>query len=142
MTINQAGLNLLKSSEGCKLTSYQDVGGVWTIGYGHTGDDVTPDQTITQDEADALLVQDLQKFETGVTNLLKVQVNSNQFSALVVFSYNVGLEDLRTSLLLRCVNTLHFDDAAPQFLRFNHDNGKVIAGLTTRREKERDLFVS
>jgi lysozyme len=142
MTINQAGLSLLKSCEGCKLEAYQDSVGVWTIGYGHTGDDVTPDLVITQDEADALLLQDLAKFENGVTDLVKVQLNSNQFSALVVFSYNVGIGNLKSSLLLRCINSLHYSDAAPQFLRWNKAGGVVVAGLTTRREKERDLFIS
>ena len=142
MTINQAGLSLLKSCEGCRLEAYQDCVGRWTIGYGHTGDDVTPDLVITQDEADALLLQDLQKFEDGVTDLVKVQLNSNQFSALVVFSYNVGLGNLKSSLLLRCINSLHYSDAAPQFLRWNKAGGVALAGLTERREKERDLFIS
>jgi lysozyme len=141
VVINAAGLQLLKSCEGCRLEAYRDIGGVLTIGYGHI-EGVFEGQTITQDEADALLLQDLKKFEDGVTALLTVQVNSNQFSALVVFSYNVGLGNLKSSLLLRCVNTLHYDDAAPQFLRWNHDHGEVVAGLTARREKERDLFVS
>lgn len=142
MQINQAGLDLLKSCENCKLEAYQDSIGVWTIGWGHTGDDVQSGLVITQEEADDLLTEDLEKFEDGVSHLLKVTVTSNQFSALVCFAYNVGLGNLKSSLLLRCINTSHYDDATPQFLRWDKAAGKVLAGLTTRREKERDLFVS
>lgn len=145
MVINQAGIDLLKSCEGCRLESYPDPGtggDPWTIGYGHCGSEVKPEKKITQEEAEDLLKQDLAKFEQGVENLLKVDVTDNQFSALVCFAYNVGLENLKISLLLRCINSYHLDDAAAQFSRWNKSNGSVMPGLTARREKERQLFLS
>lgn len=144
MTINQEGLSLLKSCEGLSLEAYPDpaTGATpFTIGYGHTGDDVSPDMVINELEAEKLLLSDVSKFEQGVASLVVVPLNPNQFSAMVCFAYNVGLDNLKMSMLLRCVNTLHWEDAAGQFIRWNKAAGKVMPGLTARREKERDLFL-
>lgn len=138
--MNEAGLNLIKSFEGCKLTSYYDSVGVITIGFGHTGSDVEEDMTITQDQADALLASDLKKFEDGVNSLVTTDISENQHAALVSFAYNLGLHSLSTSTLLKLVNEDNFDDAAPQFLRWNRAGGQVLAGLTRRREAEMELF--
>lgn len=138
--MNEAGLNLIKSFEGCKLTSYYDSVGVITIGFGHTGSDVEEDMTITQDQADALLASDLKKFEDGVNSLVTTDISENQHAALVSFAYNLGLHSLSTSTLLKLVNEDNFDDAAPQFLRWNRAGGQVLAGLTRRRETEMELF--
>ena len=145
MKINQAGLDLIKSCEGLRLEAYPDPasgGEPFTIGYGHTGPDVIKGLTIDEEQALVLLQQDLMKFEQGVSSLVIVDINQNQFSALVCFSYNVGLENLKSSLLLRCINTLHRDDAANEFLKWNKAAGKVLPGLTARREKERQLFIA
>lgn len=138
---NQSGLNLLKSFEGCKLTAYKDIGGVWTIGYGET-EGVYPGQTITQEQADEMLMNSLKEFIDGVNSLVTTPISDNQFSALVCFSYNVGLQNLKKSMLLRCVNTLHYSDAAKQFVKWDHVNGIVSDGLLRRRESERDLFLA
>ncbi len=140
MKTNDKGLNLIKNFEGCKLKSYLDTGGILTVGYGHTGPDVTSGQIITQAIADALLARDLAKFETGVSNLVTSTINENQFAAMVVFSYNVGLGNLKSSTLLKKVNASDFAGAAAEFLRWNKDNGTVLAGLTRRREAEKSLF--
>lgn len=142
MQINDAGLALLKEFEGCKLKAYKDSVGVWTIGYGHTGDEVCDGMEIDQDAADELLRQDLEDKEDGVERLVKVEVSDNQFSALVCFAYNVGLGNLRSSLLLRCLNMHNPKDAGEQFLRWNKAGGRVLDGLTRRREAERALFLS
>lgn len=143
MTINAAGLALIKEFEGCKLVAYPDPGtggDPWTIGVGHTGDDVYEGLEITQEQADALLAQDLSRFEAGVSQLVTAPIGENQFSALVAFTYNVGLGNLKSSLLLRCVNMSNHPDAAAQFLRWNRAAGKVMAGLTRRRQAESDLY--
>ena len=104
MRINSAGLALLKRFEGCSLEAYPDPGTgdePWTIGYGHTGDNIHPGTTITQEQADDLLIQDLAKFERGVEQYTLTSLNENQFSALVVFVYNVGLHNYTTSTLLK-----------------------------------------
>ena len=141
--ICQDGLDLIKKFEGCKLKAYPDPatgGDPWTIGFGHTGPDVFPGLVISQDLADKLLLKDLEKFELGVKNLLKVKVNQYQFASLVSFAFNCGLANLKSSTLLALVNENKPVEAVKQFIRWNKANGKVMAGLTKRREAEALLF--
>ncbi len=140
-TINSQGLELLKRFEGCRLKAYKDIVGIWTIGYGHIAR-VYPGQTITQEEADQLLEEDLRHFESGVSSFVKVNLTDNQFSALVCFSYNVGLGSLLKSHLLKRVNTEDFRGAAQEFLRWDSAGGVVRRSLLVRREAERALFLS
>ena len=133
-TTNQAGLQLIESFEGLRLTSYQDSVGVWTIGYGHT-QGVKPGQTITQQQAQAFLQQDLGVAEAGV-NKLGLTLTDNQFAALVSFTFNLGAGNL--AKLMK--NGLAA--AADRILLFDHAGGKVLAGLTRRRQAERALFLT
>lgn len=142
MIISQKGINLICSFEGCKLNSYKDIVGFLTIGYGHTGEDVQENQTITQQEANDLLLKDLVKFEVGVSSLAWVTLNQNQFDALVSFSYNLGLNTLKNSTLLKKLNNNDYDGASNEFLKWDHAGGKQVAGLTRRRQAEQDLFLS
>lgn len=141
MKINEAGLNLIKDFEGCRLKAYLCPAGVWTIGYGHT-QGVKPDMVITQLQAERFLRQDLKRFEDAVTSLVKVPITPNQFSALVSFAYNVGTGALYDSTLLRKLNKKDYKGAANEFLRWNKAGGKVLPGLTRRRLAEKDLFES
>ncbi|MGC0151389.1 lysozyme [Chromobacterium vaccinii] len=142
MKINQAGLDLIKDFEGLRLLAYQDLVNVWTIGYGHTGPDVRPGQRISNTQAEQLLLGDLARFETGVDKMVKVPLNPNQFSALVSFSYNLGLGNLQQSTLLRLLNKRDYAGAAGQFPLWNKAGGHVIDGLTRRRQAEQKLFLT
>lgn len=145
MKINQAGIDLLKSFERCRLTAYPDPGtggDPWTCGWGSTGSDITEGTVWTQQQADDRLAQDLVKFENGVSGLLMTNINENQFSALVCFAYNVGLGNLRCSHLIADVNNGNFARAADEFLKWDYAGGKVLPGLLRRREAERTLFLS
>ena len=133
-------LNLVKKWEGCRLQAYQDVVGVWTIGYGHTSG-VTPGLTITQEAADQLLRGDLEKFQKGVLNLIKVPLKQCQIDALTSFSYNVGLGNLKTSTLLKKVNNGDIEGASKEFEKWNKAGKKVLKGLTNRRADEKALFL-
>ena len=139
--INDAGYNLIKSSEGCKLEAYLDGGGVPTIGYGHT-QGVHIGMKITQDEADAMLDKDIYKFSFAVQSLVDVELTNNQFSALVCLTYNIGIEAFIKSTLLKLLNAGDYNGAEKQFLRWDKDNGKQVAGLHARREREAKLFAS
>ncbi|KMN76189.1 muraminidase [Chromobacterium sp. LK11] len=141
MNISANGVKLIQQFEGLRLKAYQDAVGVWTIGYGHTGPDVTPGLVITQAQADALLARDLSRFEAGVTRLVQVPLNQNQFDALVSFSYNLGLGSLQNSTLLRLLNQRDYAGATAQFPRWNKAGGKVLPGLTRRRAAEQALFL-
>lgn len=141
MTINDKGLELIKKFEGCKLRAYKDIGGIPTIGYGHTGDEVFIGKIISQDEAEELLKDDLYHFEYGVQVKLKAPVTDNQFSALVSLAYNIGLGNFYKSTLIKKLNDEDYQGASDEFLRWNRVQGKVIQGLTNRRKAERDLFL-
>ncbi|WP_440216936.1 lysozyme [Chromobacterium piscinae] len=140
MKTNTAGINLIKQFEGVRLQAYQDAVGVWTIGYGHTGPEVKAGIRISQQQAEQLLAADLEKFETGVGKAVTVPLNANQFSALVSFSYNLGLGNLQSSTLLRLLNKGDYTGAAGQFPLWNKAGGNVLPGLSRRRLAEQTLF--
>lgn len=135
MKINNAGLELIKSFEGCRLVAYKCPADVWTIGYGHTAG-VYEGQVITQAQADNMLKSDMKKYEKYVTDNVKLPLNENQFSALVSFCYNCGVGNLKT--LVKNRNTQQIADA---MILYNKASGKVLAGLVRRREAERKLFL-
>jgi lysozyme len=141
--INQEGFKLLTTFEGCELTAYDDGGGVWTIGYGHTGDDVYPGLTISETQAEELLREDLEKFESYVEDAVEVEIDDNQFSALVCFCFNVGsgTEGFGGSTLLKLLNNGDYQGAANQFPVWNKVNGEPWPGLTRRRLVEQALFL-
>ena len=146
MQISDKGIALIKQFEGCKLTAYQDSVGVWTIGYGWTkpvdGKPIRAGMTIKQETAERLLKTGLVNYENDVSRLVKVDLTQGQFDALVSFTYNLGARSLSTSTLLRKLNAGDYAGAADEFLRWNKAGGKVLNGLTRRREAERALFLS
>ena len=146
MQASDKGIALIKQFEGCKLTAYQDSVGVWTIGYGWTkpvdGKPIRAGMTIKQETAERLLKTGLVSYENDVSRLVKVDLTQGQFDALVSFTYNLGARSLSTSTLLRKLNAGDYAGAADEFLRWNKAGGKVLNGLTRRREAERALFLS
>lgn len=138
--INQKGLDLIKTFEGLKLSSYDDGVGVWTIGYGHTRN-IRPEMTISKEQAELYLQEDLERFEKAVSRLVKVQLTDNQFSALVAFVFNIGDGAFAYSTLLKLLNEARYHAAAQQFLRWDKAQGKVLPGLTRRRGAEMRLFL-
>ncbi|PNK67546.1 lysozyme [Hafnia paralvei] len=146
MRASENGINLIKKFEGCRLTAYQDSVGVWTIGYGWTqpvdGKPVGKGMTITQQKADDLLKQGVIQYEAGVHGLVTVQLNQNQYDALVDFAYNLGVNALKGSTLLKKLNAGDYAGAANEFTKWNKAGGKELAGLTRRREAEKSLFLS
>lgn len=140
MKTSTNGINLIKKYEGCYLKAYKCPAGVWTIGYGHTGN-IKSGMKITRKQAGAYLKKDLVTFENAVRKYVKVPINQNQFDALVSFSFNCGVGALKTSTLLKKLNKKDYSGAANEFLRWNKSNGKVLNGLTKRRKEERKLFM-
>lgn len=146
MRISDKGISLIKQFEGLRLTAYQDSVGVWTIGYGWTqpvdGKPIRPGMTIKEETAERLLRTGLVSYESDVSKLLKVKLAQGQFDALVSFAYNLGARALSTSTLLQKLNAGDYAGAAAEFPRWNKAGGKVLPGLTRRREAERALFLS
>jgi GH24 family phage-related lysozyme (muramidase) len=126
------------------LKAYKDPIGVLTIGYGHTsaaGEPLVKEgMTITQDEAEAILKRDLVKYEIPVGNLVKVNLNQNQFDVLVDFAYNAGVGNLKTSTLLKKVNAGDFDAVPDELMKWTKGGGKVLPGLVRRRRAEADWW--
>ena len=136
---SQACIDLVKASEGCRLTAYRDAVGVLTIGYGSTGG-ITDGQTITQEQADALLLDDLDAAADAVRSMVTVSLTQGQFDALCDFVFNLGAGRLRDSTLLRLLNAGRYAEAAAQFHFWVMAGGHPLPGLVTRRAKERALF--
>lgn len=142
---SQDAINLIKQYEGCKLTAYQDSVGVWTIGYGSTrinGAPVQPGQTITQAEADAALMDHLNKqVVPSVNSSVKAPITQSMYDALCCFTYNLGGGALAKSSLVADLNSPNYDTAANNFLMYNKAGGQVLPGLTNRRAAEQALFL-
>jgi lysozyme len=142
MQYSKEGIALTKSFESCRLTAYQDIKGIWTIGFGHVGPEVVEGLTWTQDQADSQLVLDLTKAEHAVNTLVTVPLTQGQYDALVDFCYNCGIGAFSGSTMLRLLNAGQFDDAANEFQKWSHASGVVVAGLLRRRVAEEDEFTN
>lgn len=144
--VSHRAIALLHHFEGFREEAYLDAVGIWTIGYGNTrwpdGRPVRKGDRVTKEQGEELFRAILSTFERGVLDAVKVPLTQPQFDALVSFAYNVGLGALGTSTLLRKLNAGEYREAADQFLRWDKAGGKVLAGLTRRREAERELFLS
>lgn len=145
--ITQKAINLIKESEGCKLKAYKCSAGVDTIGYGNTfypdGTKVKPGDTITQQKAEELLLFILEGFLSDINKVVKVKLNDNQIGAIVCFVYNIGIGNFKSSTLLKKLNINPNDPTIKdEFLKWDKAAGKVLKGLTIRRQKEALLYFS
>lgn len=143
--MNKAGIDLVKSFEGLRLTAYKCSAGKDTIGYGNTfyedGTKVKPGDKITVDRAVKLLEFILDKFEDSVEKLVTPELNENQMAALVSFAYNCGVGNLKSSTLLKKVNADPNDPTiADEFKKWTKAGGKVLTGLVKRRNAESILY--
>ena len=138
-------MELIKHHEGLRLTAYPDPatgGDPWTIGYGHTRG-VKQGDTCTWEQAESYLEDDLQLIcYDCIEKYVDVELTQNQFDALCSWIFNLGCANFKNSTLLTLLNHGKYEEAARQFGRWNKANGTVMAGLTKRRESERDLFLA
>ncbi len=136
--INADGIALIKKWEGLRTEAYICPAGVWTIGYGSTGSHVYPHLVITEKEAEALLMDDLVRFEDCVNDGIKVALTTNQFSALVSFCFNVGCGAFHDSTLRRRLNEGQDVETVirQELPRWVHGGGETLPGLVNRRNDE------
>jgi lysozyme len=143
MKTSQKGLTLIKKFEGFSDKEYICPAGKPTIGYGHV---ILPSEhfssSITKEEAEILLKKDLQPREKSLNILVKVNINQNQFDALISLIYNIGVENFKQSTLLKFVNDKLFDKIPDQFRRWKYINKVVSKGLLNRREEEIKLWLT
>jgi lysozyme len=138
-------LPLTQESEGCVLIAYPDPASgaaPWTCGWGTTGNDVTPETVWTQAYADSRLLEKLIASGHDVDRLVKVVLTVAQKAALVDFTFNLGATNLASSTLLKKLNASDYVGAANEFKRWNEAAKIVLPGLTIRRGRERDLFLT
>ena len=144
MIVSKRGLDLIKQFEGCVLKAYPDPatgGDPWTIGFGHTGPEVKKGLVWTQAQANNAIADDVSKFADGVLKLIGAALTTQgQFDAMVSLAYNIGLGNLKGSTLLRLHKAGDYAGAKAQFVRWNKAAGKVMTGLTRRREAEASLY--
>jgi lysozyme len=142
------GIELIKGFEGFSSKPYLCPAKICTIGYGATfyqdGKKVTmADKPITEKQAIELLKYMLTRFEQYVDSYCVDSLTQNQFDALVSFCYNVGPANLKASTLLKKVNANPNDETIrEEFKKWNKGGGKVLKGLTRRRQAEADLYFS
>jgi lysozyme len=139
MEISQEGLALIKKFEGCKLESYQCAAGVWTIGFGSTNG-IKEGMEISQQRADALLLEDVEVFEEAVNKAVKVPLEQHEFDALVSWTFNLGPANLNASTMLKVLNDNKKSEVPAQMRRWNKAGGETLQGLIRRREAESLLF--
>jgi lysozyme len=139
MKISNEGIELIKHFEGCETKAYKCPAGVWTIGYGHIKG-VQEGDVITETQAHEMLVEELNEYENYIHDLVKCPLNQNQFDALVSWVFNLGSGNLSSSTLLKVLNAGDYAGVPAQIMRWNKAGGKVLEGLTRRRQAEADLF--
>ena len=139
MKISNTGIDLIKHFEGCETEAYLCPAGVPTIGYGHIKG-VQMGDVITEAQAHEMLVEELEEYESYINDFVTVSLNQNQFDAMVSWVYNLGSGNLRASTLLKVLNSGNYSDVPEQIMRWNKAGGKVLEGLTRRRQAEANLF--
>jgi lysozyme len=146
--LSQKGVDLIKQFEGLSLVPYICAGGINTIGYGNTyytnGKRVTlKDPKITPQQAEELLKHSLSTYEKAVDSFCRDDISQSQFDALVSFAYNLGTGALQKSTLIKKVNANPKEvTIADEFLKWNKAGGRVLVGLTRRRQAEANLYFS
>ncbi|MEM9809724.1 MAG: glycoside hydrolase family protein [Pseudomonadota bacterium] len=145
MQIGQNGVDLIKRWEGLELEAYQDVVGIWTIGYGHTDEagppEVTPGMVISEREAEDILRRDLGQYEDAVNRAVKVDITQDMFDALVSITFNIGPTAMRRSTFIKRLNTKDYEGCAEAMTWWNKAGGQVVRGLQNRRNDEAALFM-
>ncbi len=144
--IGENGLALIKKWESLRLRAYKDSVGIPTIGYGTIRVDGVPvkmGDTCTVEQAEHWLLQHINdEVESCINRVVKVELNQNQFDALCSFIYNLGCSNFSKSTLLKNINAENFNVAYYEFQKWNRAGGKVLLGLTNRRQDEANLFIS
>lgn len=135
-------ISLLKLFEGCRLAAYQDVAGVWTIGWGETKG-VKAGMQWTQAQADAALQARAQEFIDGVIAACPALANASpiRLAACASLAYNIGLSAFAKSTVCRMIKSDQHQAAADAFLLFCKAGGRIIKGLERRRRVERDYYL-
>lgn len=139
--LGEAGRALIQSYEKCVLSAYLPTpDDKWTVGWGHTGADVYEGLEWTQEQADLAFTLDVQWVENCVNKAVRIPLSQSEFDACASLCFNIGCSAFSGSTLVKLLNNGDYEGARAEFGRWNRQAGKVLAGLTDRREKEAQLF--
>ena len=143
MHVSPAGRAMIERFEGCRLTAYKDIVGVWTIGYGCTGPAVHVGEMITQAQADDMLSTRLaNEFEPGVLKAFgNAPTTQGQFDAMVSLAFNIGVHGFAGSSVARLHKLGKYDEAADAFLLWDKAGGRVVEALSRRRAEEGQMYL-
>jgi lysozyme len=141
MRYSKSALKVTETFEACRCTAYQDEGGVWTIGFGHTRD-VLPGMQCTPMQAEAWLLEDISTAEQAVNRFVYASLTQGEFDALVDFVFNVGVRAFSESTMLKLLNVQNYMGAANELQKWCHVSGHECAGLLRRRQAEERMFNS
>lgn len=144
MRISEQGVALIKQFEGYEENAYQDIVGVWTIGFGTTmvdGQPVHAGMTCSVSRASSWLAVDVDTYLTEAAPHITTPLNQNQVDSIASFIYNLGVPAFKKSTLLKKINSGDMKGAAAEFMKWNKAGGKVVGGLTRRRKAEQELFL-
>jgi lysozyme len=141
MKISDKGVNFIKRYEGLRLNAYEDIAGVWTIGYGHTRT-AKEGMKISESQAEKLLRSDIENHEWAVQRFVKVDLTQDQYDALASFVFNLGTGAFNGSTLLWFLNDGRYNEAAKEFHNWCKSGRDVIPGLQRRRAEEMMMFHS
>ena len=139
MKVSQECIDLVKFFEGFESKAYLCPANVWTIGYGRTRN-VREGDVVNEKQAERDLLEELEEFGDQVSSTVKVSLEQSQFDALTSWTYNLGVGNLQSSTLLKKLNSGDKNSVPSEMLRWNKAAGKVLAGLTRRREAEAKLW--
>ena len=139
MKVSQECIDLVKFFEGFEPKAYLCPANVWTIGYGRTKN-VKEGDELTEPQAERDLFEELDEFAEQVLNTVKVDLEQNELDALTSWTYNLGVGNLQSSTLLKKLNSGDKNSVPSEMVRWNKAAGKVLAGLTRRREAEAKLW--
>ena len=158
MKVDERVIEMVKHHEGVRLRPYRCPALLWTVGVGHVIDPrhigvkleerknlPIPDgwdRTLSMDEVNQILAQDLARFEAGVLRLCPNGLTPGRFGALTSFAFNAGLGNLQRSSIRMKHNRGDYEEAAEAFMMWTKAAGKELPGLVKRRKDERNLYLS
>ena len=136
----QIAMPAIAGFESCRLIAYQDIDGVWTIGFGCTGPDINEHTVWTQAQAWTSLLAHVQDTAKRIGWLVKTPLTDHNFAALISLAYNIGIGNFASSTMLKDINAGNLADVPHQFTRWNQAGGKVSQGLVNRRNAEIEMW--
>jgi len=146
MKASENAVNLIKRFEGCRRSPYRDAGGLWTIGYGHLIGDgkslpANINRDFTEEEINALLIEDIARFERGLNMCLVVPLTQNQFDACISWVFNLGIAEFKKYIAPMINGDDDPEEVVAEMIKFDHVGTKELTGLKARREAEKELYL-